>query len=151
MTESEQKIRNERAALARFLDATKLPVNRSSIRKLCGNSQPDFACADNDGKEFAFELTAICAEEVAELIARPDVGFARTADPTDRIIRNKMHKTYATKLPIDLVCYWDARTVSTDDMILPTIKEVVNSASNSPFRRVWYHGEEGVWLIADVS
>ena len=151
MASDDEKNRNERAALERFLDASKLLIERSSIRMLAGNSQPDFACHDTAGHEQAFEMTDICAEEVAELAARPEIGSVRTADPTERIVRNKMHKKYETTLPIDLVCYWDARTMSTDDMILPTIKSVVNSVSEHPFRHIWFHGEEGVHLVASVG
>jgi hypothetical protein len=147
----DEKNRNERAALERFLDATKLAIERSSIRKLTGNSQPDFQCHDTAGHEQAFEVTEICAEEVAELVARPEIGSVWTADPTERIVRSKMHKRYETALPIDLVCYWGARTVSTDDMILPTIQNVVNSVSEHPFRHIWYHGEVGVHLVASVG
>ena len=151
MASEDKKTRDERAALERFLDATNSPIVRSTIRKLKGDSQPDFACCDTGGQEQAFEMTAICAEEVAELVARPEVGSVWTADPTERIVRDKMHKKYQTHLPIDLVCYSDGRTVSTDDMILPTIEKVVNSVSANPFRRVWYHGEGGVHLVAGVA
>jgi hypothetical protein len=147
----EEKNRSERAALERFLDAAKLPIVRASIRKLAGNCQPDFACHDTAGHEQAFEITEICAEEVAELVARPEIGSVWTSDPTERIVRNKMHKKYETEIPVDLVCYWGARTVSTDDMILPTIESVINSVSENPFRHVWYHGEEGVHLVASVG
>ena len=122
MASEDKKTRDERAALERFLDATNSPIVRSTIRKLKGDSQPDFACCDTGGQEQAFEMTAICAEEVAELVARPEVGSVWTADPTERIVRDKMHKKYQTHLPIDLVCYWDGRTVSTDDMIRPRSK-----------------------------
>jgi hypothetical protein len=147
----DQKNRTERAALERLLDAAKLPIERSSIRKLTGNSQPDFACYDTVGHERAFEMTEICAEEVAELVARPEIGSAWSADPTERVVRNKMRKKYETELPIDLVCYWGGRTVSTDDMILPTIEHVVNSVSEHPFSHIWYLGEEGVHLVASVG
>lgn len=136
-------------ALRRFIEAEKYPIDLASIKKLEGSSKPDFYCKTLTGQELAFELTALCAEELARMIARagqvPD-AFTWTGDPTEGIVRGKMHKTYDTSLPVELLCYWDGRTVSTDDMIVPTIEMVVNSGRN-PFRRVWYHGEEGLYLV----
>lgn len=143
------KTPDELDAMRRFIAAEKYPVDSAGIKKLEGHSKPDFLCRMLSGEEFALEVTALCAEELARMIARAGkepVAFVRTSDPTERIVRSKMHKNYDTALPIELLCYWDGRTVSTDDMIIPTIEMVVNSGPN-PFRRVWYHGEHGVYLV----
>jgi hypothetical protein len=143
------KTAGELDALHRFLADQKYPAHIVSIEKLRGERKPDFLCRSDSGEEFAFEVTALCAEELARLISRarqePE-AFTWTGDPTERIVRSKMHKSYDTDLPIELLCYWDGRTVSTDDMIIPTIELVVNHGLN-PFRRVWYHGEDGVYLV----
>jgi len=57
-----------------------------------------------------------------------------------------MKKTYATNLPIELLCYWDGRVVDTDDMMRVQIEEIANGDTN-PFRRVWFHGEDGFYLM----
>jgi hypothetical protein len=136
-------------AFRRFIEAEKYPIDVASIKKLEGSNKPDFFCRTLPGEELAFEVTALCAEDLARMIARagqePD-AFTWTSDPTERIVRGKMHKSYDMDLPIELLCYWDGRTVSTDDMIVPTIEAMVNSGRN-PFRRVWYHGEEDVHLV----
>jgi hypothetical protein len=142
------KTERERFELERFLEDSKLPIDRSTIEKLEGESLPDFRCREASGRDIAFELTAICAEELAQLLATAASNpgrFVLTADPTRRIVEQKMRKSYAISLPIDLLCYWDARTVSTDDMILPTIVELASSVPN-PFQRVWYNGEKGCHL-----
>lgn len=134
--------------------SAKLLIDYSSIEKAYGERQPDFVCRTLSGEEIAFELTAVCSEEVAKLIARAVVGkevsATYTVDPTERIVRQKMHKVYDTQLPVELVCYWDARVVSTEEMILEKIHRTANSGPN-PFRRVWFHGENAVYLVFEVS
>jgi hypothetical protein len=149
MGSDEEKTALELDALRKFIAAEGYPIELESLEKLRGMRKPDFTCRPLSGERLAFEVTSLCAEEVARMIARtPDesgVSFW-TGDPTARIVRTKMHKNYDTDMPIELLCYWDARTVSTDDMIVPTI-EAVSNAGRNPFRRVWYHGEDGVHLV----
>lgn len=147
MASGADKKQLEREALLRFFDAKRLPVDRTSIEKLLGERQPDF-CVLLGGEKVAFELTEVCAEEVAKLIAAPAGKEVPTwtGDPTMRIVWQKMHKIYNTTLPIELLCYWRGRVVSTDEMVLENMRRVVNSGPN-PFRRVWYHGEHGVHSV----
>ena len=146
MGSDDSKTPAELAALLRFIAAAKYPVNLASIEKLSGERKPDFSCRTFDGELFAFEVTALCAEELARMINQafagkePDAVF--TGNPTLGILRKKMRKNYDTDLPVELLCYWDGRTFSTDDEIFPMIEQVVNGDRN-PFRRVWYLGEIG--------
>ena len=149
MGSDEIKTPRELEAFLRFIEAEGYPIDPESIQKLRGESQPDFSCRTFAGEHFAFEVTALSDTAVAKMIARApkeSAGAIWPGDPTARILRNKMQKTYQTDLPVELLCYWDARTVSTDDMIIATIEEIASGVSN-PFRRVWYLGEEGVYLL----
>jgi hypothetical protein len=150
----DSKTPNERAALDRLLNATASGVDRGSIRKWLGESLPDFHCLDANGSEVAFEVTEICSEELAHLIALAKSGqsdFTYTSDPTEAILRDKLRKSYATQVPIELVCYWGGRTVSTDDMIIPTIEATLADARVNPFRAVWYVGEKVVRGFRNAS
>ena len=70
---------------------------------------------------------------------------AWTSSPT-AILKRKLKKTYATDMPIELLCYSDGRLVDTDDMLRPRIEAIANGDTN-PFRRVWFHGEDDVYLM----
>lgn len=139
------KSANERSVLEYLIGERNLPINRSSIAKLLGDRMPDFRATTLDGELVAFEITEICAQEVARLISEAKRGetFAiHTADPTSYILTSKLSKRYAIDYPIELVCFWGGRTISTDDMIVPTMQCILESALANPFRRVWYVGEE---------
>ena len=153
MGSDSSKTAAELGALLRFIAAEKYPIDSASIEKLVGPSKPDFSCRTAGGESFAFEVTSLCAEELARMIARAgqeETAACWTGDPTERIVRNKMHKNYDTELPLELLCYWDGRTISTDEMIIPTIERIANSEPN-PFRRVWYHGEKEIRLVYDAG
>lgn len=147
------KTAEELADFQRFIEAEQYPIDLASIKKPDGESKPDFYCKTLAGEELALEVTELCAQELAQMIAlagkQPD-AFVWTSDPTERIVGGKLQKCYDTDLPLELLCCWKGRTVSTDDMIISTIGMVVNSSSRNPFRRIWYHGEEGVYLVHGV-
>ena len=85
----------ELSALQKFIAAAEYPIDLASIEKLDGRSKPDFLCRTSDADLFAFEVTALCAQELARMIARagqePDAA-CWTDDPTESIVRSKMHK-----------------------------------------------------------
>ena len=146
------KTATERAELERLICAAHLDI--STIEKLDGERMPDFKCLSSAGEEFAFEVTSICAPEVAQLIATGQAGSDGaiwTADPTRRIVCGKLHKSYNTPLPIDLLCYWDGRTVSWDELIIAEIEKALLEAGKNPFRRIWFHGEDGAKLLRNAS
>ena len=103
------KTDRERAALDRLLSARRPEIDQASISKLVGESLPDFSCRTTNGLEIAFEITEMCSEEIAHLIAKARKGratFTYSSNPTAAILRDKLHKRYATTLPIELVCFW---------------------------------------------
>ena len=154
MGSDSSKTAHERAALDRLVIARRPEIDRASISKLVGESMPDFSCRTIDGSDIAFELTEICSEDIAHLTAKARTGCANavySSDPTEAIIRAKLRKRYATALPIELVCYWGARTVSTDDMIVPTIRDTLRLVSENRFNRVWYVGQDDITEFANAS
>ena len=146
------KTQRERAALDHFLTVSGVDVIAGSVVPLTGEALPDFECSTSAGDKFAIEVTSICAEEIAVLIRNATNGVdgvAWTANPAARILQQKLVKQYRYAKPIDLLCYWDARVVATDDMLLPEMRAALQSTSG-PFRRVWYDGEETVYVLRDA-
>jgi len=138
----------EKQALLKFIAAANYPIDVTSIEKLDGERLPDFSCSTTDGVRFAVEVTELCDEDIAKMIdisKRVASASVWTNSPT-AILKRKMQKTYATDLPIELLCYLDGRVVDTDDMMRVKIEEIANGDTN-PFRRVWFHGEDGVYLM----
>jgi len=136
-----------------FVEKAPLCVEAASIEKQEGKSMPDIFCTMLIGERVAFELVEICAEDVAATSSRLSEGgsaVSSTADPTAAILRRKLHKTYETHRPIELLCYTSARTVSPDDQIIAEARNWVGSFEG-PFRRVWLLGEKGVYEVWSVG
>jgi hypothetical protein len=72
---------------------------------------------------------------------------ASTADPTWRELLKKLRKSYACEVPVDLLCYADL-LVTADDVALAEMRAVVDAEGLGPFRSIWFHGEDGVYLVA---
>lgn len=114
---------------------------------------PDIFCTMRSGERVAFELVEICAEDIATTQSKLREGGSAvfsTADPTAAILRRKLHKTYETDRPIELLCYTSARTVSADDQIIAEARSWAGSLEG-PFRRVWLLGEKDVYDIWSAS
>jgi hypothetical protein len=134
----------EKAALLRFIAAEKYPIDVDSIEKIIGESKPDFTCRTFDGELFAFEVTAICDGEVAQMIkgVGKDPKKAHFLGGAARqIIVAKVRNDYDIDLPIELLCYSDWRTDETDDMVLDILRRITEGEPHQ-FRRVWYLGEK---------
>ena len=71
---------------------------------------------------------------------RPDGGS------TPRELLKKLRKSYACEVPVDLLCYADL--VTADDVALEEMRAVVDAEGLGPFRSIWFHGEDGVYLVA---
>lgn len=153
MSTEQDKWQIERAVFLEFLEKAGLPVESASIAKPDGESMPDIFCTMLSGEHVAFELVEICAEDIAAIQSRLREGGSAvfsTADPTAGILRRKLHKTYETDRPIELVCYTSARTVSVDDQIIAEARNWAGSLEG-PFRRVWLLGEKDVYDVWSAS
>src|SRR3989442_13653964 len=97
----------ELAVFGEFVAKANLPIDPASIFKPGEESQPDIFCAYTNGERVAFELFEICAQDIAKVISQLSDGGAApivTSDPTDQIVRSKLHKNYKTSIPIELLC-----------------------------------------------
>lgn len=142
MTAEQTKARREMQIFLEFLEKSGLPVDRDSIENR-KPPEPDILCRHKEQEFIAFELAELCEEELAEKIGKSIKAggviaeFMWNADPTKRIICEKLEKKYTTAHPIELLCYTVGRIITTDDAIIPTIQVVINSRGPGSFRRVW--------------
>jgi hypothetical protein len=72
--------------------------------------------------------------------------FRWTADPTESTYRDKVQKNYTTDCPVELLVYADL-TASPDDLVVPTLREMIDRLGFGPFHRVWFLGEDGGYFI----
>jgi hypothetical protein len=101
----------------------------------------------------AFELVNLCDPELAKVVAagpNARTGAFSTSDPSARIVKNKLGKTYDSQHPIELLIYADGPIITPDDVIIPTIRPILESA-DSTFRRVWFMGEKCTCLLWPAS
>jgi hypothetical protein len=143
------KAKIELAVFSEFVQRSALAVDPASIRKPCAESEPDIFCTLINEGPVAFELVEICSSDIAATISKIRSGgtaVLSTSDPTSEIVRRKLHKTYKTSLPIELLCYTNVRTISPDVQIVENLRQWVGSVQG-PFRKVWLLGEKGVYEI----
>ncbi len=116
--------------------------------------EPDILYYANENS-VAFELVEICdntlAHQTALIRDTGDVTTNWTTDPTPQVISKKLKKKYITKYPVELLCYWNAMTISTDDLIAEEIHRALDSGNSHPFRRVWYFGECSMFNVQLVD
>lgn len=153
------KAKEELSVFQEFVQKGPLCIEIGSIEKLFGSSKPDILCRIVDKGLLAFELTEICSEEVAELITAVSSAKRRTilsglvvatSDPTSEVIHDKLSKTYNCECEIDLLCYTNGRTLSTDEQICQAASQCL-SGGFGPFRRVWLLGQHGVHELSAIG
>ena len=117
-----------------------LRINPKSVESCC-QPKPDILCFQ-ENERVAFELVELCDEDIARIedIARMKGSeFLWTSDPSENVIREKLKKNYPTEYPVELLCYTDGRTVSWDQLIIETIRPLID-VDNGQFRRIWLLG-----------
>lgn len=142
----------EAEVMRRFIERAQLPVDPATIEKRVP-PEPDLICVHAIEGSIAFELVNLCDPELAKVVAaganaRTD-AFS-TSDPSTRIVKNKLTKKYVSAQPIDLLIYADGPLITPDDVIIPTIRPILDSAV-SPFRKVWFMGEKCTCLLWQAS
>jgi hypothetical protein len=153
MRTEQDKWHVEQKVFLEFIEKACLPIELASIEKQHERSMPDIFCTMRNGDRVAFELVEICAEDIAathSALREGGTAVSSTADPTAAILRRKLHKTYETSRPIELLCYTSARTVSPDDQIITEARNWAGSL-DGPFRRVWLLGEKDVYDVWSAS
>jgi hypothetical protein len=142
----------ETEVMRRFVERSQLPIDPATIEKRVP-PEPDLICNHAAEGPIAFELVNLCDPELAKVVAaganaRTD-AFS-TSDPSARIVRSKLAKNYVSAQPIDLLIYADGPLITPDDVIIPTIRPILDSAV-SPFRKVWFMGEKCTCLLWQAS
>jgi hypothetical protein len=143
----------EQAAFARFgrrLGAEQLWLSVASRPE----PEPDLLCIHTEQGKIAFELVSLTDPTIAKVMAAGskarEEAFS-TSDPSERIIRNKLHKQYITEAKhIELLVYTDGQIITPDDVILPTITPWFD-AVNHPFKRIWFMGEHATLCAWSAS
>lgn len=139
-------------ALRRFIERSHSPIDPTSIAKRTP-PEPDLLCKHATEGLITFELVNLCDPELAKVIAagpnaRTD-AFS-TSDPSARIVKSKLGKTYKTTHPVELLIYADGPIITPDDVIVPTIRRILESTAG-PYRRVWFMGENCTCLLWQFS
>lgn len=153
MSSEIDKAQIELAVFSEFVKRLHLPVDPTSITKPGKESEPDIFCTIQGEGAVAFELVEICASDIAQTLSKLRSGGTAamsTSDPTGKIVRRKLHKAYKTQLPIELLCYTNARVVSTDGQILEDARQWA-CLIKGPFRKVWLLGEKDVYEVWSAS
>lgn len=135
----------EVAVFLRFLAASQLPIDPTSVEKH-SPPKPDILCTHQSEGKVAFELIEMCDPRLAKSIAVANDRYLRTSDPSASIIFKKLRKKYATDAPVELLCYTAGRIVTPDNVILPTIKPYLRSWRHT-FRRAWLLGHKGIYVV----
>ncbi len=119
--------------------------------------EPDLLCGRDNGEYVAFELVRNADQDLAKFLDKikkaddPNQSqYIRGADPTSQIAKKKFSKQYDTDYPIELLIYFEGRTITPDDVAILNLKESTDW-EDSQFDRVWYFGEEGGYLIWERS
>jgi len=139
-------------AFRRFIERSQTLIDPASIEKRAP-PEPDLLCRHATEGLVAFELANLCDPELAKVVAagpnaRTD-AFS-TSDPSARIVRNKLQKTYSTMHPVELLVYADGPIITPDDVIIPTIRPILESV-DGPYRRAWFMGEHCTCLLWQAS
>ena len=106
--------------------------------------EPDLLCTHNTDGPVAFEVVSLTDPLIAELQAagaNAYEGAFPTSDPSERIIRRKLHRSYETTASrIELLVYTDGQLVTPDDVIVATILPWFDAIDHQ-FQRIWFMGE----------
>ncbi len=137
------KQKNEQAAFRRFTERLGTDNEWIDISSR-PEPEPDLLCINSAGEAIAFELVSLTDPNIAKVQAAGAKAFQNafsTSDPSERIIRKKLHSSYKTNVRhIELLIYTDGQIITTDDGIIPTVLPWFDAIIH-PFKRVWFMGE----------
>lgn len=148
MANESEKAKKEREAFQLFAERLGLRHEWLSIESRKPD-EPDLLCVHVKHGPIAFELVRICDPNIAKVLTvgpKAHEGAFATADPSERIVRKKLKKTYVTPHPMELLIYSEGMVITPDDVIIPTILPWFDTILHS-FRKVWFMGEENVGCL----
>jgi hypothetical protein len=134
---------SEQAAFALFTERLGRETEWTEVTSR-PESEPDLLCTHIHQGPIAFELVSLTDPQIAKVQAAGSKAYTHafaTSDPSERIIRSKLHKSYTTSAGhIELLIYTDGQVITPDDTIIPTIEPWFD-AIRHPFKRIWFMGE----------
>lgn len=137
------KQRNEQAAFKRFIDRLDQRISWLEVTSR-PEPEPDLICVHDQLGPIAFELVSLTDPEIAKRQAAGPNAYAEafsTCDPSERIIRSKLCKSYITTAShIELLIYTDAQIITPDQVIISNIQPWFDAISHR-FKKIWFMGE----------
>ena len=137
------KQQNEQRAFTRFAERLGTRDQWLSVESR-PEPEPDLLCTHVTEGSIAFEVVSLTDPLIAQIQAAGDDAYQAafsTSDPSERIIRKKLHRKYKTgEARIELLVYTDGQLVTPDDVIVPTILPWFDAIDHQ-FQRVWFMGE----------
>jgi hypothetical protein len=147
------KQKKEQAVFARFARSTNMENVWLSVSSR-PEPEPDLLCVHASDGAIAFELVSLTDPTIAEVQAAGAKAWRdafATSAPSQRIIRNKLHKKYTTSAKhVELLIYTDGQIVTPDDAIIPTIGPWLDAVTH-PFSSVWFMGERTTCRLWSAS
>lgn len=115
--------------------------NVSEITK-CNPPKPDLSC-NFFGKKTYFELARAYSKEFARQMfdPTPDVKTIWGENSVERILKTKLNKRYELDSDLQLLLYDDIGLSLPNDVVIPTIKEILAEAQYVQFEGIWYFAE----------
>lgn len=153
MSMQTEKQLNEQQAFARFVGRLGTAQHWESVSSR-PEPEPDLLCIHAEYGAIAFELVSLTDSNIARIQAAGakawDETFS-TADPSERIIRKKLGRAYKTSSQhIELLIYTDGQIITPDDVIIPTVRPLLEEIKH-PFKYVWFMGERETCCLWSAS
>ena len=142
MSDLNPKQQREQDAFRRFIEryGTKNDWESISSRP---EPEPDLLCIHRILGEIAFELVSLTDPTLAESVAAGTKNSSdafTTSDPSERVVRKKLHSKYVAKAPrIELLIY-SGRLITPDEVVISTILPWFDAIPHQ-FKKVWFMGE----------
>jgi len=155
-TRNEDKEARERAIFTECAEVAGLRVREGSVVSR-PPPEPDILCEISGEGPVAFELVEIVDSDLAESVSvairkdQPAKGVW-VGDPTLERITDKVHKSYSTPHPIELLA-WAGQLTTPPSVWHPTHDHALRALQLGPFRRLWVVNfgmrpdERGVWFV----
>jgi hypothetical protein len=147
------KQQSEQAAFSRFTERLGTQsdwINVSNRQP----PEPDLLCVHIEHGPIAFELVSLTDPAIAEIQAAGAKALQSafsTSDPSERIIKDKLHKEYVTDgHHIELLIFTEGQLITPDDVIIPTILPWFDAIPH-PFKRAWFMGEFRTFFLWEAS
>ena len=133
------KAKYERKVFQQFAGAVGWPNDNVQIESR-GRPEPDILFKRSEG-DVAFELLRATTPKFRQPLQNAQIIYPDNLT-TDQKLRKKVFTNYQSKIPIDLLIYWELAS-ETDDQILLATRDILWNDGCGTFEHVWYFGGEG--------